>query len=232
MKQNMMMQQKGVRMKFSSVEDIELKRLVQQSGNEVDWKVIAESMGNGRTARQCRERFRNYLSPKVKNGPWTPEEEKLLEEKYQIFGPKWSKMSKFFKGRSDVNLKNHWVSMLNRKSKEAFETKQKIEIFTEVPKINSPMASDVNTESEEEAQQESNQFDSIKEFSGIPSPMITQTQRCKSTIAAYRDDWQQAEKEINPDEFELNDFEFNLDFNQSNDPFVLGNEDFGFAFGF
>lgn len=119
------------RMKFTPEEDSYLKSLVKSSGGDPNWKIIAEQLGNGRKARQCRERYKNYLSPKLKNGPWTPEEEKFLEEKYNQFGPKWSKIAKFFKGRSDVNLKNHYVSMLNRKSKEEFEKRKKMRLMGE-----------------------------------------------------------------------------------------------------
>jgi hypothetical protein len=35
----------------------------------------------GRTLRQCRERWLNYLSPETTNALWTVQEEKILEQK-------------------------------------------------------------------------------------------------------------------------------------------------------
>jgi hypothetical protein len=67
-----------------------------------------------RTARQCRERYKNYLSPIYRNNPWTDEEEAVLAEKVKELGQKWSAIARFFEGRSDVNVKNHWAAMQSR----------------------------------------------------------------------------------------------------------------------
>lgn len=105
---------KGIRQIFSPEEDVYLCSLVQQYGNN-SWKFIAKKMPN-RTTRQCRERYKNYLSPEIKNGPWTKEEDDLLKEKYKEFGPKWAQISSFFKARSDVNIKNRWASITAKKT--------------------------------------------------------------------------------------------------------------------
>jgi hypothetical protein len=70
-----------------------------------------------RNARQCRERYKNYLSPQFHNDPWTPAEERLLTEKVKELGQKWSKIATFFKGRSDVNVKNQWAAILTRQAR-------------------------------------------------------------------------------------------------------------------
>ena len=104
------------RHKFSKEEDELLKKLVDKHG-ETNWMTIASHMKT-RSPRQCRERYRNYLSSNLINGPWTFEEEQLLEEKVREFGQKWSKITPFFESRSDVNLKNHWTALINRQSRE------------------------------------------------------------------------------------------------------------------
>jgi hypothetical protein len=76
----------------------------------LDWKTVAELLGN-RTARQCRERYHNYLAPDVANVGWTKAEEKLLREKYHDLGPHWAKMKDCFPGKSPVNIKNKWAKM-------------------------------------------------------------------------------------------------------------------------
>lgn len=117
----------GLRHKFSKQEDDTLRRIVLQHG-EGNWSTIAACMKN-RTARQCRERYKNYLSPRIKNDPWTREEEQLLELKYAELGPKWAKIALFFESRSDVNVKNHWAAMVNRQNREKLMHQEKAEMF-------------------------------------------------------------------------------------------------------
>ncbi|EAX86547.1 Myb-like DNA-binding domain containing protein [Trichomonas vaginalis G3] len=71
------------RTKFSPAEDDILRSIVQKFGAR-KWNTIAQYLP-GRTARQCRDRFRNYLSPDLKNGPWSREEDIMLIEK--VKGP-------------------------------------------------------------------------------------------------------------------------------------------------
>ena len=104
------------RHKFSKAEDDLLRKLVEKYG-ETNWMAVSSQMKT-RTPRQCRERFKNYLSSKIKNGPWTLEEEKLLEEKVKELGQRWAKIALFFESRSDVNVKNHWAALVNRQIRE------------------------------------------------------------------------------------------------------------------
>lgn len=102
----------AARHKFTPDEDEKLRSLVLKLGDN-DWLTIANEM-KPRTARQCRERYKNYLAPQLLNGPWTESENTLLEEKYKEFGPRWAKIAQFFPSRSDVNIKNHWASLSNK----------------------------------------------------------------------------------------------------------------------
>lgn len=102
----------STRQKFTAEEDARLIELVRIHGNKA-WKKIASIMKT-RTTRQCRERYINYLSPSVTNGPWSAEEDQLLIEKVQEMGPKWSKIVKFFTSRSDVNIKNRYALFVSK----------------------------------------------------------------------------------------------------------------------
>ena len=102
---------------FSAAEDNTLRELVLEHG-EKNWRVISKYMPN-RTTRQCRERYKNYLAPNVTNGPWTTEEDLLLEQKYMEYGPKWATIAQFFKNRSDVNIKNRWASNRHKAARTA-----------------------------------------------------------------------------------------------------------------
>lgn len=92
--------------KFTMVEDNLLQRLVRQYG-ACNWGMIANFM-SGRTSRQCRERWKYYLSVPVKNGDWTEVEDELLLQKYDEIGPHWVEMTNYFHSRTDINLKNRF----------------------------------------------------------------------------------------------------------------------------
>lgn len=69
------------RVPFTKAEDKKLRELVNRHGTS-NWIPISKQMP-GRNARQCRDRWLNYLSPDVVNGPWTAEEDELLVKKYE-----------------------------------------------------------------------------------------------------------------------------------------------------
>ena len=98
--------QRNPRRKFSDEEDKRLKELVSVYGAK-NWDKIAELIP-GRTGRQCRDRYRNYLIPGFFNGQWTREEDDLLRRKFEELGPKWARMTHYFNGRSANALKNRW----------------------------------------------------------------------------------------------------------------------------
>ena len=111
------------RRKFSPEEDILLNKIIAIHGPR-KWDQIALSLP-GRTGRQCRDRFQNYLKPSLTNGPWTREEDKLLEQKVYEVGQHWNLIAKFFKGRSTNNIKNRWYTYICKQKKY------------EIPKISS-----------------------------------------------------------------------------------------------
>jgi hypothetical protein len=102
------------------VEDELLARLVSHQGTR-DWDLIACQI-SGRNARQCRDRWLSYLAPDVINGPWTAEEEQLLVRKYKQFGASWKRIATYFKGRTDINVKNRWLLMQRRTYRESTST--------------------------------------------------------------------------------------------------------------
>jgi hypothetical protein len=101
------------RQPFTSEEDALLSKLVFEP-DLFTWIDIAKRMP-GRAPRQCRDRWVNYLCPQNKNGTWTDSEDALLVDKVQELGTAWSRISKFFDGRSENNVKNRWYTRLRPK---------------------------------------------------------------------------------------------------------------------
>lgn len=108
--------ERKVNLRFSELEDRKLQELVGQFGPR-RWKRIAQFMP-GRDARQCRDRYNNYLSPDFYNSKWTQEDDLLLYEKYKLFGPKWTKITEFFPGKNANNIKNRWNYWVSNKLTE------------------------------------------------------------------------------------------------------------------
>ena len=102
--------------KFTPEEDQKIIQAVQKYGQQA-WSLIAECVPN-RTARQCRERYKNYLSPDICTSKWTKEEDDLLKSLIEKYGPVWSKIATFFVNRTDVFLKNKWVNIKRREKRE------------------------------------------------------------------------------------------------------------------
>jgi hypothetical protein len=99
-----------LKQKFTADEDDVIRSMVADQGPK-RWRSIAEQLG-GRTARQCRERWINYLSPDVSRAPWTPGEEMALRNRVIEHGQQWSRIARFFEGRTDVSIKNHYLKMM------------------------------------------------------------------------------------------------------------------------
>ena len=98
--------------RFSALEDQRLQELVGQFGPR-DWRSIAQYMP-GRTARQCRDRYMNYLSPEFYNEIWTKDDDILLYHKFVEYGSQWSKIVQFFPGKNANNIKNRWNYSVSR----------------------------------------------------------------------------------------------------------------------
>ena len=117
---------RNVRKPFTSKEDARLLQMVALHGT-TDWRRVAEGIP-GRTPRQCRERYRSKVDPSLNNSPWTPEEDSVLLQKHDEYGPRWSLISQFLPGRSPSNVKNRWYKKL-KKQNDAFESEVKMSPF-------------------------------------------------------------------------------------------------------
>jgi hypothetical protein len=117
------------REKFLPEEDAQLKQLVSIYGTS-SWDVVAAGIP-GRNSRQCRERWKHYLSSGTQAQPWTAEEDRELYIRMEQFGPRWTILSSFFPGRTDIQIKNRWMQRFAHASSLHIQKRQiKIPQFT------------------------------------------------------------------------------------------------------
>lgn len=108
------------RNKFKPSEDRMLLQLIEQYGDKCNWNIIANEMEN-KSARQCRDRWTQFLNPNISKAPFTYEEDKLLIEQIKKMGTVWCKICKFFKNRSVIQLKNRYSCLKRHMNKENWQ---------------------------------------------------------------------------------------------------------------
>ena len=82
-----------------------------------NWQEIADRL-EGRTSKQCRERWCNHLDPSIKRGNWTPKEDKLITRKAYELGSQWSTISRLLPGRTENAVKIRYKSIQRSLAKE------------------------------------------------------------------------------------------------------------------
>ena len=107
---------------WSPEEDDLLKTGIKQFGPK-KWSDVARFVPT-RTAKQCRERWFNRLSPELKHGPFEAWEDKIILEKQKDIGKKWSVIAQLLPGRSPGAIKNRWYSGLKTMSAQIDDGQQ------------------------------------------------------------------------------------------------------------
>ena len=78
-------------------------------------KAIQDRLGiEGRTGKQCRERWNNNLNPEIIKDTWSKAEENKVFELQEQFGNKWSEIASHLPGRTDNSIKNCFYSAIRR----------------------------------------------------------------------------------------------------------------------
>ena len=97
---------------FSEEEDVRLEKLINKYAHG-SWAVVAFELGGGHTPDQCARRWKQFLKPGLSQGRWTPEEDALLSALVKVFGlTRWSDLTSFMPGRTDVQARERWHDVL------------------------------------------------------------------------------------------------------------------------
>jgi hypothetical protein len=77
------------------------------------WSACAQHI-QGRSGKQCRERWFNILDPDVKKGEWRPEEDSQIFQLYNTYGPRWTQIAKHLNGRTENSIKNRFYTTIRK----------------------------------------------------------------------------------------------------------------------
>ncbi|KAF9972800.1 Myblike DNAbinding domain-containing protein [Actinomortierella ambigua] len=106
--------QKPVSGPWTEEEDRILTEAVATLG-ENSWLQVADYL-DGRTAPQCLQRWTKGVSPMIRRGKWTSDEDAALKKAVELIEVngkiKWSKVQEFVLGRTDVQCRERYMNVL------------------------------------------------------------------------------------------------------------------------
>ncbi|KAG7392110.1 hypothetical protein PHYPSEUDO_002334 [Phytophthora pseudosyringae] len=75
-----------------------------------NWRQVSNHIP-GRTAKQCRERWRNRLDPSINKSPFTEEEDEAIQQAYDKYGNRWTQIAELLPGRTEDAVKLRWKAL-------------------------------------------------------------------------------------------------------------------------
>jgi hypothetical protein len=74
------------------------------------WGEIAEQI-DGRTPKQCRERWNTSLDPKLKRSAFSVEEDRILIDEWKDVGPRWTVIARALPGRTQTKIRDRFKTL-------------------------------------------------------------------------------------------------------------------------
>ncbi|KAL0323844.1 UNVERIFIED_CONTAM: Transcription factor R-1 [Sesamum calycinum] len=110
--------------------DDEILRMAVQRFKGKNWKKIAECFKD-RTDVQCLHRWQKVLNPDLVKGPWSKEEDEIIIELVNKYGPKkWSTIAQHLPGRIGKQCRERWHNHLNPGiNKEAWTQEEELALI-------------------------------------------------------------------------------------------------------
>ncbi|CAK8536680.1 unnamed protein product [Lathyrus sativus] len=99
---------------WSPNEDQKLIAYLTQNGHE-SWHSLPARAGLQRCGKSCRLRWINYLSPYIKRGNFSLEEDRTIIQLHALLGNKWSTIATLLPRRTDNEIKNHWNTNIKKR---------------------------------------------------------------------------------------------------------------------
>ncbi|CAG7879161.1 unnamed protein product [Brassica rapa] len=117
---------RSTRGQWTAEEDEILRKAVHNFKGK-NWKKIAEYFKD-RTDVQCLHRWQKVLNPELVKGPWTKEEDDMIVQLIQKYGPKkWSTIARYLPGRIGKQCRERWHNHLNPAiNKEAWTQEEEL----------------------------------------------------------------------------------------------------------
>ena len=99
--------------RWTTEEDKRLRAAVAANGPS-DWKKISKEFLDGnRSDVQCLHRWQKVLKPGLVKGPWTKEEDRIINECVKAGILKWAEIAKRIPGRIGKQCRDRWINHLN-----------------------------------------------------------------------------------------------------------------------
>ncbi|XP_041990156.1 transcription factor MYB3R-1-like [Salvia splendens] len=113
-----------------TAEEDEVLRMAVQRFKGKNWKKIAECFKD-RTDVQCLHRWQKVLNPELVKGPWSKEEDEVITELVNKYGPKkWSTIANHLPGRIGKQCRERWHNHLNPNiNKEAWTQDEELTLI-------------------------------------------------------------------------------------------------------
>lgn len=101
---------------------IESIKSIQQSNaisKRIVWDKLAKKFqSESRKPADVKKRWVSSLDPNLKKGKWTPEEDQLLLNSYEKYGPQWLKISYALENRTEDQCAKRYIEVLDPSTKD------------------------------------------------------------------------------------------------------------------